>query len=144
MKRLFTYPALALLICMAAFDLSAQDSRATLSGRVLDAQGSAVPNADVVVISDDTNVRQDTKTNEQGNWIVKFLIPGPYSVLVTANGFKQVERHGIVLQTSDSKQIDTKLEIGAATSQVTVTAEVPLIDTTAATSGTVIAQDQIL
>src|SRR5215472_3298143 len=144
MKRLFLYPALALLICLAAFNLSAQDSRATLSGRVLDAQGSAVPNADVVVISDDTNVRQDTKTNEQGNWIVQFLLPGRYDFTVTAAGFRPAERKGITLQTGDIKDIDTQLEIGAATSQVTVTAEVPLIDTTAATSGTVIAQDQIL
>jgi hypothetical protein len=129
---------------LAAFQLSAQESRATLSGRVLDAQGSVVPGADVVVTSDDTNVRQDTKTNEQGNWIVKFLIPGRYSVQVTATGFKQMERHGIVLQTSDNKQFDTTLEVGATSTQVEVTAEVPLIDTTAATSGTVIAQDQIL
>jgi hypothetical protein len=142
-KRLSILLAMA-LFCLAAFQLSAQDSRATLSGRVLDAQGAAVPGADVVVISDDTNVRQDTKTNDQGNWIVKFLTPGPYTVQVTANGFKQVERKGIVLQTSDSKQIDTKLEIGATSTQVTVTAEVPLIDTTAATSGTVISQEQIL
>jgi hypothetical protein len=144
MKRLLSFAALALLICLAAFQLSAQETRATLNGRVLDAQGAAVPSADVVVSSDDTNVRQDTKTNDQGNWIIKFLTPGRYTVQVTANGFKQVERKGIVLQTSDSKQIDTKLEIGATSTQVTVTAEVPLIDTTAATSGTVIAQDQIL
>ena len=54
-----------------------------------------------------------------------------------------MERHGITLQTGDNKQIDTVLELGATTTQVTVTAEVPLIDTTAAVSGTVITQDQI-
>src|SRR5262249_48536746 len=59
-------------------------------------------------------------------------------------GLKTAERKGILLQTSDSKQIDTTLELGATNTQLTVTAEVPLIDTTAATSGTVIAQDQIL
>jgi hypothetical protein len=138
--------ALTLFICLALSSgaLFAPETRATLSGRVLDAQGAAVPNDDVVVISEETNVRQDTKTNEQGNWIVKFLIPGPYRVQVTATGFKQIEFKGIVLQTSDSKQIDTKLEVGATSTQMTVTAEEPLIDTTSATSGTVIAQEQIL
>jgi hypothetical protein len=132
------------LLCLAAIPLQAQDSRATLSGRVLDAQGASVPGADVVVISEDTRVRQDTKTNDQGNWIVKFLNPGRYTVQITATGFKQVERPGIALQTSDSKQFDTTLEVGVASTQVTINAEVPLIDTTAATSGTVIAREQIL
>ncbi|HXK04927.1 MAG TPA: carboxypeptidase regulatory-like domain-containing protein [Verrucomicrobiae bacterium] len=146
MKSFLSSAAVALCVCFAAFqpDLSAQETRATLSGRVLDAQGAAVPGADILVTSDETGVHQDTKTNEQGNWIVKFLIPGHYSIQVTAQGFKQVERHGIQLQTSDSKQFDTTLELGATSTQVTVTGEVPLIDTTAATSGTVIAQDQIL
>src|SRR5215471_13447782 len=144
MKHLLSLAALALCLSLGAPPVRAQESRATLNGRVLDAHGAAVPAADVVVTSDDTGVRQDTKTNEQGNWIVKFLIPGRYSVQITAEGFKQVERKGIVLQTSDSKQIDTNLEVGAATTQITVTAEAPLIDTTAATSGTVIAQEQIL
>jgi len=139
----FILAVLTLFVCLAA-SLFAQETRATLSGRVIDAQGAAVPGADVAVISDQTSVRQDTKTNEQGNWSIRFLNPGPYTVQITAEGFKQVERKGIVLQTSDSKQIDTKLEIGATTTQLTVTAEVPLIDTTAATSGTVIDQEHIL
>jgi hypothetical protein len=120
-----------------------QGARATLGGRVVDGQGAAVPGAEVVVISDETNVKQQTKTNEQGNWIVQFLVPARYDFTVTAAGFRPFERKGITLQTGDNKQIDTQLELGATSTQLTVTAEVPLIDTTAATSGTVITQDQI-
>jgi hypothetical protein len=120
-----------------------QGARATLNGRVTDAQGAVVPGADVAVISDDTGVRQTTKTNEQGIWMVQFLVPGHYSFSVSSAGFKQLERHGITLQTGDIKQIDTQLELGATSTQVTVTAEVPLIDTTAAVSGTVVTQEQI-
>ncbi len=121
----------------------AQGTRAALNGRVTDAQGGVVVGADVVVTADDTGVRQATKSNDQGIWMVQSLLPGPYSLSVTAQGFKQLERRGITLQTGDNKQIDTQLEVGAAASQVTVTAEVPLIDTTAAVSGTVITQEQI-
>ena len=120
-----------------------QESRATLGGRVIDAQGAVVPKAEVVVISDSTGVQQQTQTNEQGNWIVRFLIPGSYSFKITASGFKQAETHGILLQTADNKSIDTQLELGATSTQVTVTAETLLVDTTAATSGTVITQEQI-
>jgi hypothetical protein len=60
--------------------------------------------------------------------------PGPYNILVTAEGFKTAERKGITLQTADIKQIDIALEVGANTERVTVTAEAELIDTTSATS----------
>ena len=50
-----------------------------------------VPNAEVVVTSDETGVKQKTTTNLQGNWIAQFLIPGRYGFTVTAAGFKQAE-----------------------------------------------------
>ena len=133
-----------LILALASCAAWGQSSRATLGGRVSDQQGSAVPNADVVVVSDETAVRQTTKTNDQGNWTVQFLVPAKYNFTVTAPGFKSIERKGVTLQTSDNKQIDIVLEIGSTTTELTVVGEVPLIDTTAATSGTVIGQEQIL
>ena len=121
----------------------AQEARATMSGRVVDAQSAVVPSALVAIRSEDTGVEQTTRTNEQGNWIVRFLIPGNYSLRVTAPGFKQVEHHGIALQTADQKQFDTQLEVGSTSTQIEVKAETPLIDTTAATSGTVITREEI-
>ena len=67
----------------AASSLWAQTSRATLGGRVTDAQGAAVLNADVTVVSEETGVKQTTKTNEQGNWVVQFLIPARYSFTIS-------------------------------------------------------------
>jgi hypothetical protein len=79
----------------------AQEARATMSGRVVDPQNAVVPQAEIVVRSDDTGVEQTTKTNGQGNWTIRFLIPGNYSLRITAPGFKQVERQGIELQTAE-------------------------------------------
>jgi hypothetical protein len=131
------------LLC-AAFAGYAQESRATLRGRVLDAQGAVVPGATVVVTSVDTKVKQQTSTNEAGLWVVHFLIPGNYVVTVSMQGFKTVERKGIELQVADDKQLDLTLEVGGVNETISVTAEAPLIDTTAATSGTVITEQQIL
>jgi hypothetical protein len=144
MRRIESYLAALAVCALTAATLAwGQEGRATIGGRVTDPQGAVIPAADVVVVSDQTGVKQLTKTNEQGNWVVRFLIPGPYSFTVTVLGFKQAERHGITLQTADNKQVDTQLEIGAATTQISVTAEVPLIDTTSATSGTVITQEEM-
>src|SRR5438067_2245283 len=129
--------------CSTASMLHAQEVRATMGGRVIDAQGGVVPSATVLVVSDDTEVKQQTSTNPQGNWIVQFLLPGRYHLSITASGFKALERSGIALQAGDNKQLDSQLEVGATTQSVEVNAEVPLIDTTSATSGTVITTREI-
>ncbi len=136
--------AVATVVLLGAAPVAwGQEARAAMSGRVVDAQNAVVPDAEIVVRSDDTGVKQTTKTNEQGNWIVRFLIPGNYSLSVTASGFKQVEQHSISLQTADQKQIDTRLEIGETSTQIEVKGDIALIDTTAAVSGTVITKEEI-
>src|SRR5258708_22855568 len=121
----------------------AQDVRATLGGRVTDVQGAAVPNAAVMVVSDDTAVKRETRTNEQGNWAIPFLLPGHYAFSVASAGFKTSHHAGIELQAADNKQIDVELELGAMTQSVEITASAPLIDTSSATSGTAISQTQM-
>jgi hypothetical protein len=132
-----------LVFLLTCVPLWAQESRASLGGRLIDPQQAVVPGAIVVVTSDETRVRQQTATNQSGEWKMPFLNPGPYSITVTAPGFKTAERKGITLQTADIKQIDITLELGANAEVVTVTAEAPLIDTTSASSGTVISQVEI-
>ena len=134
---------LIFLSLLAPVDSRAQESRATLGGKVADSMGAVIPDASVVVTSEETGVRQSVRTNHQGNWIVPFLIPGHYSFTVSLPGFKTFERKGLTLQAADNKQIDTVLEIGNIRETVEVRAETPLIDTTSATSGTVITQEQI-
>ena len=137
------FKKLAIALVVLSKFASSQEVRATLGGRVSDPQGAVVPAAKVVVTSDDTDVKQQTVTNAQGNWIIQFLLPGHYRFTIAAPGFKTENRSGVELQTADNKQIDVQLEIGSAAQSIDVTAEVPLIDTTSATSGTVITSEQI-
>jgi hypothetical protein len=130
--------AAAVLLTTGMNVAQGQEVRASLGGRVTDSQGAAIPNAKVAVISDDTNVEQHTTTNGSGVWVVKFLLPGHYHFTATSDGFKTTERKGITLQTADDKTVDVQLEIGATSQSIDVVGEVPLIDTTMATSGTVI------
>ncbi len=131
------------LLCCLCLAIRAQENRAALGGRVTDPQGAVVPGAKVVVVSVETQIRQETTTNEAGEWKLPFLNPGPYAIDITFEGFKTAERKGITLQTADIKQIDIALELGAAAERVVVTAEAPLIDTTSASSGTVISPTEV-
>ncbi len=143
-NRVFSVVLISAALGSAVENLAlAQDVRATLGGRVTDVQGAAVPNAAVMVVSDDTAVKRETRTNEQGNWAIPFLLPGHYEFSVASAGFKTSHHAGIELQAADNKQIDVELELGAMAQSVEITASAPLIDTSSATSGTVISQTQM-
>ena len=134
----------ALLLSILIFKpLRAQESRATLEGRVTDQQGAIIPQAAVVVTSEQTGVKQQTTTNDQGAWTLNFLNPGAYTITISVPNFKTFERRGVTLQVADRKQIDATLELGEVSDHVVVTAETPLIDTNSATSGTVITSQEI-
>ena len=132
-----------LLFCISVPRAAAQDVRATIGGRVTDTQGAVIPGAAVAVTSVETGVALQTRTNAEGVWIVQFLLPGHYNFTIISQGFKTEDRRGIELQAADNKEIDVQLSLGAISQTVTVTSEAPLIDTSTASSGTVINSAEI-
>ena len=61
---------------------------AALSGRVVDTSQAEVVGAKVTVINQDTNDKLDTVTAKDGTYSFPVLLPGTYTVLVEAKGFK--------------------------------------------------------
>ena len=87
--------------------------------------------------------KHQTKTNEQGNWTVQFLLPAHYHFSMTAPGFKTTERK-VELQAADNKQFDVNWKLARHRNLSKLRRRRPLIDTTSATSGTVITNQEIL
>jgi hypothetical protein len=141
-KAKYLLLALAILV-ISATSAMGQEVRATIGGKVTDAQGAVVPEAAITITSEDTEVIQHATTNTQGNWVVQFLLPGTYRFSIEKTGFKKAERKNIHLQAADNKTVDVQLAVGSAVEVVDVSAEAPLIDTTSATSGAVITQREI-
>ena len=94
MKRTFLLAAMLAATLVTRTAVS-QEARATIGGKVFDGQGAVIPNAQVVVTSDDTGVKQTATTNPDGNWSVRFLITGHYRFTVAYTGLKHAERVGI-------------------------------------------------
>ncbi|MDX2030886.1 MAG: carboxypeptidase regulatory-like domain-containing protein [Blastocatellia bacterium] len=132
--------AVACCLAMAAFS---QEFRGSITGRVLDAGGAAVANARVQVTNTATNSSSNTTTNENGEFSVFYLIPGPYAVSVEAGGFKKATRSNIEVRVGDKLQLDLKLEVGALTESVNVTAETAVLEVNSASAGQVIDQRRI-
>ena len=116
----------------------AQNTGATVTGVVTDPQGSAVPNAQVVLTNDATNVPFTTKTNDDGIYRITGLLPGTYKADVTREGFKSTVKDGIGLHVDDQISLNFSLEVGVVSQSVTVQAGVPLIESESSTVGQVI------
>lgn len=134
-KRAIGPAILPLVFC--AF-LQAQETRSTIFGRVLDPQSAAVAGATVTVRNADTGVALTYKTNDTGYYEANLLLPGQYEITVEAAGFKRLVRKGITLPVSWRLEVALPLEIGGLAETVSVTAEAPLLETNAVTSGRVI------
>ena len=60
---------------------------ASVSGRVIDAQGAVIPGAQVTARQTETNVTAETVTNKEGRFRFPYLRVGPYEVRVHLPGF---------------------------------------------------------
>jgi hypothetical protein len=111
--------------------LNAQQLTGTLSGLAADQTDARVPGATVVVKNDATGDTRTTKADSSGYWSIPALIPGTYTVTVSAKGFTSWEMNGIVLNQGDSRTVPAiHMKVGSETAEVTVIsgsdAEVPV------------------
>ncbi|MDP9169870.1 MAG: carboxypeptidase regulatory-like domain-containing protein, partial [Acidobacteriota bacterium] len=110
----------------------------TISGRVSDASGALVPNAQVTVVNTETNFTSESRSNTDGLYRVSALRAGPYRVTVKASGFKTYVREGLDLRIGDTMEINVPLEVGAATESIRITAEAAQLQTETSSGGAVL------
>jgi hypothetical protein len=145
MFRLSRHILLNLLsLLLLATVIGAQDFRATVTGRVTDANKAAVPGAQVRVKNIGTNEETTMVTDSEGNYKVPFLRPGAYSISVEANGFKKSTRDNVELVISQVATVDFALEPGSVSESVTVQGEAAVIETASADRGGVIDRQKVL
>ena len=134
MHLLAVIAASALCVC----SLLAQEFRASLSGELTDPTGAAVAGATVTATNVDRNTSVTETTNSLGRYVVPFLPPGNYRVIVDKAGFRKLVREDIRLSASDRLDLDMRLEVGAVTDTVTVTGEPPQLQTESASRSALI------
>ena len=126
---------LALALLAAAPSLA---QNAELSGLITDPTGLAVHGARVVVQRATTGATRSVSSNEQGEYSVPALLPGPYDIAVEANGVKSVHQNGVVVEVDQRARLDFALIVGSATETTTVQGSVPLLNASDASVSTLI------
>ena len=119
---------LAGLILCASPQVRGQNAVSTgaIAGAVRDASGGVVPGAGALTISDETGLRQETKSNAAGLYSFPAMRVGTYTLRVSHDGFKTTEVRDVVVQIGQTTTADVQLEIGALTQQVVVEATSPV------------------
>ncbi len=132
--------AIALLLTVGSF---AQEFRGTFSGMVTDAQGGAIAKVKIVATETRTGARSETYSEASGAYTIPFLAPGEYEIAAEAPGFRKSVRQGLALGMGQHPVIDIRLEVGAVSEAVTVTADAPLIESANASVGQVITSEEV-
>ncbi len=140
--RLLSMSAI-LVICLSGLTFG-QEVTGSIVGSVKDSNGAAVPNA-TVTLTDAAKkiVARTVQSNDDGEFSVPNLPPGIYDVSVEAPTFKKHVESKVTLNVGDRRSVNIALEIGSISEVVTVEADPVAVDTTSATSGTVINGEQV-
>ena len=100
-------------------------------------------NAAVRAVNTATSVEATAAANETGDCLLPFLMPGSYTLQVTASGFKQFVQQGITIRVGDRITLDVKLQVGETREKIEVNAEAPLIQEANASLDQVIDQRRV-
>jgi len=129
-----------LVLALAAY---AQNDRGTITGEVFDPGNAVVPNAVVIARNAENGSESKTLTSATGNYTIPSLPAGHYTLTVEVAGFKKFVQENIEVQVAQTDRIDVKLQVGATTDTVTVTAEAASLKTESGEQSTVIQTDRI-
>ena len=121
--------AAAIALCTIAVPAAAQLVTGSVAGTVTDTSGAVIPGATVTLISETRGTRlPEVITSTNGDFVVPSVTADRYTVRVTMDGFKILERTGISVSAGDRQGLGTfALELGGVSETVSVKSEAPII-----------------
>src|SRR5277367_4502992 len=128
---------------VAATAVHAQSVNGRILGSVHDQQDSAVAGARVTVTDTLRNISHATVTDDAGDYVVDDLLPSTYKVVVEAQGFNGFQAQSVPVEVGKDVRVDATLKAGDSNVVVTITAEIPLLDTTSSSLGGTLSNKEI-
>jgi hypothetical protein len=133
MSKRIVIAILALFMAGIAFAQMTPTSK--MEGRVLDSSGAPLPGVSVEAKSPKMVGKASAVTDGDGTYRLFSLPSGVYEVVFSLQGFKTLIRKDIVIQLSQTVNLNVTLEQSAIEEQVTVIGQSPLIDVKSTVKG---------
>jgi hypothetical protein len=134
---------LCLVLLAAVPAARAQTVSGTILGSVTDPSGAVISNAKVTLVNEGTGLTRTVTTDTNGEYVAPSLPTGRYTVISEITGFKTLTMSNVEVGVDQRVRIDLKLEVGAMTESVSITAETPLLQTSSSELGTTVGDEQI-
>ncbi|MFN7923716.1 MAG: TonB-dependent receptor [Bryobacteraceae bacterium] len=145
MKRIALLATGATAFCLfSALNIFAQTIDTGVLGIVSDPSGAVIPGAAVTITNAATGVKRQVNTAVDGKYEVRYLVPGQYSVEVSAAGFRPARASNLSIQINQQARVDFAMQVGEVAEAVEVTSASPLLQTENATLGEVVGGERIV
>jgi len=110
--------------------LTAQDTATgSIRGTVVDASGSRIAQASIVIVNSATAARLTAVSDAEGRFAFDLLPPGDYSARATATGMSPQITPQLHVDVGGDAELEFRLTVAGAQESVTVTSEPGLVDT---------------
>jgi len=128
MKRMSLWVLPFVFLFSSLMCLAQSTNSGDIRGTVTDATGALIPDVTVTVTNVDTGVAKTYTTNAAGLYDTNSIVAGPYTVTFSKGGFEKLVRGPVTVDVGFTT-VNGELKVGAATEEVTVTTDVPLLQT---------------
>lgn len=95
-----------------------------LRGRVVDITGAAIVGVTVTATRVSTGLTYSTATNRAGEYELRGLLPGAYTLTAEVVGFKDYEKAGVIVYSQSSRRVDITMEVSDLAGAITVSGTV--------------------
>src|ERR1035438_1047566 len=123
--------------------LLGQVNRSSISGVVVDSQGSRIPDVAIRATQTSTALVRETRSNSQGAYFIPDLPIGIYLVEFSHSGFATARIDRVRQEVGQTRTLNTQLELAAGNERTSITEPLLQLDKTDATIGSAIEQAQI-
>jgi Carboxypeptidase regulatory-like domain/TonB dependent receptor len=136
----------AVALLLYSSNTSAQDPNGALRGKVQDASGARIPGAKVTATASGSSVVREATANSKGEFRIDDLLPGPYSLSVSAASFAPADANVEVVVSTVRDVVVTlkpqsvRARVSVESEPISVTTE-PVDTASAVHQGTVTGHD---
>src|SRR5580704_2018555 len=133
-KKSYLLLAIVGLLALSTYGV-AQTTYGSVRGLVTDVQGAAIAHASVVLTEESTHLVRNAETTGAGEYFFSSVAPGHYNIVIDMQGFKKLQRGGILVELGAIATVDVSLQLGSTSETIEVTTSEPLISTATASGG---------
>ncbi|MEO8128762.1 MAG: carboxypeptidase regulatory-like domain-containing protein [Bryobacteraceae bacterium] len=144
MRKLAVLFLCCTILCSVSAFAQSVAGLGAISGTVRDASGAAIGDAQVVVANEARGIRRTLTTTDAGAFTASSLVPAEgYSITITKAGFSDYTLKNVQVMVGQNVGLDALLSVAGASTQISVEAVAPIVDSTKTDVSVVVGATQI-